>query len=130
MSSYLVTTSSCVDYLGSLATVVRFHHSNCKHNTCTVLLTKPQQVHITTLLPHTHIGRHCCLWCHITQQDMAKPRDTRQPQQPRTLHTLHTDLQRFQSDGSNVKEAKNYNNVIGPALFSVPLDQVMIHDWT
>ena len=37
--------------------------------------------------------------------------------------TLHTDLQRFQLDGSNVK-AKNYNYVIGPALFSVPLDQV------
>lgn len=73
-----------------------------------------------------HLGRHCCLWCNIDQQQMTRPRTTRGPQEARTLDTLQCDLQRFQSAGGPMKEAKHYNNVIGPALFQVPLDQVYV----
>lgn len=72
----------------------------------------------------THSGRHCCLWCHITQEEMVIPRESRGLQLPRTLDTLQSDLQRFRSAGPNLKVAKEYNNVIGSVLFSVPLDQV------
>ena len=55
---------------------------------------------------------------------MAIPRERRGVQQARTLETLQSDLQKFMSTGGNLKVAKEFNNVIGPAQFSVPLTQV------
>lgn len=80
--------------------------------------------HVPLSCSPNYVGRHCCLWCHITQHEMARPHESRGPQQPRTLETLQSDLQRFLSAGAPLKEAKHYNNVIGPALFHIPLDQV------
>ena len=71
-----------------------------------------------------HLGRHCCLWCYITQEELAIPCESRGLQQPRTLDTLQSDFQKFTLAGANLKVAKEFNNVIGSAQFTVPLDQV------
>ena len=43
----------------------------------------------------------------------------------RTLETLDENLKRYNKAGSNLKNAKNFFNVIEPRLFNVPLDQVL-----
>lgn len=68
-------------------------------------------------------GRQCCLWCHITRQELVIPRDKRGLKPARTLATLHADLQRFET--AEIRDAKCYNNVIAPPLFEVPVDQVI-----
>ena len=71
----------------------------------------------------TLIGRHCCLWCHISGVELALPPSTRGPVRPRTTATLESDLESFTKDGSNIKRAKLFNNVIRKPLFPIPLDQ-------
>ena len=113
--SSLETMSSFVVFSGSLAIVVRFRHTGLGYQ---------WKWHYILHQNDIHLGRHCCLWCNTDQQQMARPRETRGQQEPRTLDTLQHDLQRFQSAGGLMKEAKHYNNVIGLVLFHVPLDQV------
>ena len=79
----------------------------------------------SNLTLHLHLGRHCCLWCHITQQELAVPRDIRGLKSCRTLATLHSDWQGFKQAGANLKHAKDYNNVIARPFFEIPLHQVM-----
>ena len=54
------------------------------------------------------------------------PREERAPVAPRTLDSLQVDLLLFQTAGNgDLKKAKNYNNVIGPYFFHIPLTQVI-----
>ena len=56
---------------------------------------------------------------------MKVPREDRPEVPVRTLDTLQADLLRFQTAGKgNIKTTKQFNNVIGPHLFSIPIDQV------
>ena len=69
-------------------------------------------------------GRHCCLWCHIRTNDMQVPRKTRGPSRERSLDTLAHDHQQYLAAGGNIRNAKDFNNVIGPYFFEIPLNQV------
>lgn len=42
----------------------------------------------------------------------------------RTLETLNKDLIAFNNSGGDIKDAKEYNNVINERLFNVELSQV------
>ena len=57
---------------------------------------------------------------------MKKPKEVRNPSEKRSLESLKIDYNRFVADGSNLKRAKEFNNVIDEPLFNVPLDQVFI----
>ena len=75
----------------------------------------------------TLTGRHCCLYCEITHQVLQKPLADRGLSQPRTLDSLQRDhLQFCTKGGGNLKNAKFNNNVIGKALFHIPLTQVSV----
>ena len=76
--------------------------------------------HVHTL----HIGRHCCLWCLITSEQLKLPRGTRQGVSLRSLDTLAHSYSEYLADGANLKRAKFHQNVIGEAFFDVPLSQV------
>ena len=71
-------------------------------------------------------GRHCCLWCTITNEELKIPRGTRQQGAitPRSLATLSQKYSEFEADGSNLKKAKMHDNVIGKVFFDIPLSQV------
>ena len=70
------------------------------------------------------LGRHSCLFCLITKDEMKISRNNRNTLVQQSLTTLCQDLTQFQDNGSNLKKAKFHNNVIGDYLFEVPLDQV------
>ncbi len=42
---------------------------------------------------------------------------------PRSFETLKEDHKRFLDAGGDIKKAKEYNNIIGTALFPIPLDR-------
>lgn len=69
-------------------------------------------------------GRHCCLWCLIKSDSMKIPRGVRGRSSPRTLTSIKDDHDRYCVDGSNLKKAKEYNNVIGTTFFDIEIDQV------
>ena len=77
----------------------------------------------TTLM---YAGRHCCLWCHIESSALQSPPHIHGAVTPRTDATLASDLQDFQRNGSNIKNAKNFNNVIRKPFFPIPLTQVRL----
>lgn len=72
------------------------------------------------------IGRHCCLWCTISNEELKIPRATRQQRSitQRSLATLSQKYSEFEADGSNLKKAKMHDNVIGRAFFDIPLSKV------
>jgi hypothetical protein len=63
------------------------------------------------------------MWCHITLEQLKEAPSLRGPLQPRSDSTLKADLANFQSNGSNIKRAKFYNNVIREPLFKIGLAQ-------
>ena len=69
------------------------------------------------------IGRHCCLWCHITANGMNTPQGE---SKLHSLETMKDDLKRFKENGSNPKHAKHFNNMIDDIYFDIPLEQVKI----
>ncbi|XP_057310202.1 uncharacterized protein LOC130648181 [Hydractinia symbiolongicarpus] len=71
-------------------------------------------------------GRHNCLFCHITSQEMKIPRQERFSIAPRTLESLSNDLQRFNEAGGDIKRAKEFNKVICKRLFNVSIDQIAL----
>ena len=71
----------------------------------------------------TLTGRHCCLWYHIESSDLAVDPSARGPVVPRTMDSLKSDLESFQRDGSNIKRAKFYNNVIREPYFPISLEK-------
>ena len=70
------------------------------------------------------IGRHCCLWCLSSAQEMQLPEISRSHIQTRSLSNLKEHLQSFRDAGSNPKSAKNHFNVIDEVHFNIPIDQV------
>ena len=73
-------------------------------------------------------GKHCCLWCNISSEEMAQPLQDRGRSQPRTLEGLQEDYQRFQAAGGRLRNAKLYHNVIAPHFFDIPLSQVSVKE--
>ena len=67
-------------------------------------------------------GRHCCLWCHITSSQLSETPSSRAVTL-RTNTTLERDLQAFESDGGDIKKAKEFNNVIRKQYLSVALEK-------
>ena len=64
-------------------------------------------------------GRHRCLWCQISSDALKFPRAQRGRIAPRTLQGIQDE-----ASGGNLKNAKNFNNVIGPHFLDIELDQV------
>ena len=71
------------------------------------------------------LGRHCCLWCTIKGESLKLPREVRGRSTPRTLSSIKSDYERFCANGSDIKKAKHFNNVIDVTFFDVELDQVL-----
>ena len=71
-----------------------------------------------------YIGRHCCLWCTVTSKELKTPCEVRGHSPLQTLETMKSDLEHFETAGSDVSKAKLFNNVISPCLFDISLDQV------
>ena len=70
-------------------------------------------------------GRHPCLWCTIRVDQLKQPRHARGKLPPRTLDSLQADYLQFATTGKgDIRKAKEFNNVIGPVFFNVPLSQV------
>lgn len=68
-------------------------------------------------------GRHCCLWCHITSEHLKDTPAQRGPVLLRSDATLNADLAQFTADGSRIKRAKFFNNVIRAPLFNISVTQ-------
>ncbi|XP_065664909.1 uncharacterized protein LOC136086617 [Hydra vulgaris] len=68
-------------------------------------------------------GRHCCLFCYATANDM-KCIDPEMKY--RTLEDLCLDHKRFMKNGGLKSIAKNFNNVISEPILKIPLDQVSL----
>ena len=77
------------------------------------------------------IGRHCCLWCNATSEQLKISRTIRKDDKDihitqRSLQTLAEKYSEFLGDGANIKKAKLHDNVIGEAFFDIPLSQVKL----
>ena len=73
-----------------------------------------QLVHYNSINVVFHIiriGCHCCLWCSIKSDDLATTKSQRQTPL-RTLSTLRDKHEEFLRAGSNLKKAKQHENVI------------------
>ena len=74
-------------------------------------------------------GKHPCLWCHITAEEMQHPKFIRNQNlaEKRTLGNLKENYNAFRSEhNSNIKFAKKAYNVIGGIFFNILLDQVCL----
>ena len=67
------------------------------------------------------LGRHCCLYCSATKEDIQSHLEYITE---RTLSSLDENLEKFVGRGSELKHAKECNNVINQRLFNIPLNQV------
>ena len=56
---------------------------------------------------------------------MQVPIFIRGKKEKRTLHNISGDLENFEENG-NLKDAKNYNNVIHETFFNIPITQVTV----
>ena len=74
-------------------------------------------------------------WCEVESKNLKLPLNAqgpspenpnrRKPSPSRSLETLRRDYENFLTQGKgDLKKAKEYNNVIGPYFFDIPLDQV------
>ena len=76
---------------------------------------------------HIHVftkGRHCCLWCKISTDQLKVPLNVRGYSCPRTLENIQEDYQSFLERGGNIKHAKLHNNVIHEYMWKIPIEQV------
>ena len=91
---------------------------------------RQRHVHVYTmhLSLKIHAGRHPCLWCTIRADQLKQTQHERGKLPLRTLDSLKADYLRFETIGKgDIRQAKNFNNVIGPVFFNVPLSQVRLH---
>ncbi|KAJ8018893.1 hypothetical protein HOLleu_42856 [Holothuria leucospilota] len=75
-------------------------------------------------------GRHCCLWCTVTKEQMRVPLDQRGQYPLRCLDTIREDLKKFQDNGARPSTAKEFRNVIDEPLFDIPLNQDAVEVFT
>ena len=61
-------------------------------------------------------GRHCCLWCHIRQDQLIEPPSVPGPVAARTTQSICKDHQKFVDAGALYKDAKFYNNCMRAIL--------------
>ncbi|XP_065661633.1 uncharacterized protein LOC136084751 [Hydra vulgaris] len=71
-------------------------------------------------------GKHCCLFCYATTNEMKVCKKERTGIESRTLENLQADFERFMKDGGIKKKAKFYNNVIAEPILRIPLNQVSL----
>ena len=75
------------------------------------------------------LGRHCCLWCLITQEQLKLPPSTRGSVTARTTKSICEDHEKYVKAGANPKMAKHHNNCISKPFFSLPcLCHRCVHD--
>ena len=67
---------------------------------------------------YSQSGRHCCLWCLVQSSRLKTPPSARQPAVLRTTESISSDYERFEKAGKNIKQAKNFNNVIEKPFFA------------
>ena len=60
----------------------------------------------------------------IKTADMNIPLNIRSKSEKRTLAHLEEQLNNFRENGSNIKLAKNFYNVIDECYFNIPIEQV------
>ena len=85
----------------------------------------PLIVHKQNVPKHLYVGKHSCLWCEISSNQLKIPCGERPPSQLRSLQSLRRDYDGFVGAGGDVRHAKDFNNVIQPYFFEIPLNQVM-----
>ena len=73
---------------------------------------------------HVLVGRHCCLWCEISTENLKVLLNRRGLSQLRSLESLDRDYERFMQAEGNIKTAKLYNNVIHEYVWGIPISQV------
>ena len=71
-------------------------------------------------------GVRPCLFCLETKKSFQLPLEQHDPSKQRTLESLQRDHEFFMADGALLNRAKDYNNVIRPALLPIPLQWVCI----
>ena len=73
-------------------------------------------------------GVHACLHCHCTKKAMDVPSSQRTDldQSPRTLDTMHSNWTAFTSAGSNISNAKQFNNVIRQPILPIPVANAVV----
>ncbi len=68
------------------------------------------------------IGRHCCLWCLISSDQLRTPPTT---VESRSTDSIVRDNQQFIAAGGKLNKVKNYNNCVREPFFKqIPLNQV------
>ena len=71
-------------------------------------------------------GVRPCLFCLSPKSTFQEPKSERPTHEARTLLGLAEDYKRFCEDGARIRRAKEFNNVIRPALLLVPIEDVCI----
>ena len=67
-----------------------------------------------------------CLFCLSPKSTFQESKSERPTHEARTLRGLAEDHKRFCEDGARLTRAKEFNNVIRPALLPVPIEDVCI----
>ena len=68
-------------------------------------------------------GKYPCLWCHIEKNDIQNEVDSKSAEE-RNLKTMQRNLDDFNESGKDIKNAKEYFNVINHPLLNIDLDMV------
>ena len=84
---------------------------------------------IVKFYKHTNIkknllGKHCCLWCLCTKEDIQLPSISAIVHQ--TTESIFEDYKKVISFGGNLRNAKTFNNIVRKPFFRIPLSQVYI----
>ena len=85
------------------------------------------KVDVTYTFTHVYIlSKHAytttpCLRCTIRADQLKLPQHERGKLPPHIPDSLHADYLQFETTGKgDIRQAKNFNNVIGPVFFNVP----------
>lgn len=72
------------------------------------------------------LGRHCCIYCLIRQDQLNIPPEVRGAISLRTIESICRDHKRFLDSGAKLNNAKHHNNCINEPFFNnFPLTQVI-----
>ena len=76
------------------------------------------------------LGRHCCLWCLIQQDQLIYSPSTRGAIAFRTVESIVEDNKKFVNAGADLRKAKLFNNCINKPFFKTfPLTQVAYNNY-
>ena len=67
-------------------------------------------------------GRHCCIYCVATKQEIQEYRN--EDVEDRTLESIISDFKKYCQNGNIYKNAKLYNNTIYAPMFNIPVSQL------